>query len=123
MKRQPEGGVDLLDEQRLQALRNIGAGAEDPSFTRLIDSFLDDAYETLDEMRHAAVQQDSDSLSSLAHRLRGSAALFGAVGVAAACDLIRSRATEAVADDLAAIVEELAETLDRTQAALAQELS
>ncbi|PKO69492.1 MAG: hybrid sensor histidine kinase/response regulator [Betaproteobacteria bacterium HGW-Betaproteobacteria-16] len=62
--------------------------------------FVMSALHTIDEMRHAASSNDSVSLVNLAHRLKSSARLIGAVSLAACCDSIERSGAGCTASEM-----------------------
>lgn len=79
-----ELGYSAYDDHALE--RWVGDDAEILADFR--QRFVMSALHTIDEMRHAASSSDSVSLVNLAHRLKSSARLIGAVSLAACCDSI-----------------------------------
>jgi two-component system sensor histidine kinase/response regulator len=83
----------LLDPSRLDALRDMGAGA----FTvvdRIVGSFVAGAEESVAEVRRAVESDQHVEVARLAHKLRGSAANLGAVRVSGLCLALEQQAAD-----------------------------
>lgn len=77
--------VGPLDRRQLENLRRMTT-ADDPAFLeRLIASFRDNAPECFRAIETAVAANDAEMLRQAAHKLKGSAANFGARGLAARC--------------------------------------
>jgi two-component system, sensor histidine kinase and response regulator len=114
----PAHGTLTLDTGRLDELAEMGVSAV-PLIQRAIDNFVTGADESLDDLRLALSRKDATALRSTAHRLKGSAANLGAVGVEALAfelEELGDRGDLAGAD---ARVDELAAALQAASAALA----
>lgn len=85
-ERKPAGSLDsdtlALDPQRLTALRELGATAGPGLIPALVDAFITSSPVLLATMRSALTRNDTNSLRSAAHELKGSAANMGATRVA-----------------------------------------
>lgn len=68
----PESGFRNLDAARVEVLRGVEA------FTRVAETFLEDAPRLLKEMRRALATGDLSAAEQTAHRLKGSSANVGA---------------------------------------------
>ena len=83
---EPAGSIDgdtsALDPERLAALRELGATAGPGLLPALVDAFTTASPGLLATMRRALDNDDTNSLRSAAHELKGSAATIGAVRVA-----------------------------------------
>lgn len=81
-------GDALLDQRVLQRLKDLG-GDDDPGlFLELIDIFLQDAPQRIDEIRRGLEQGDVKLLERAAHTLKSSSANIGALQFAALCKRI-----------------------------------
>lgn len=107
LARMVEGGAGPLD---LAVVRGY-ATAEDPSFLpRLIDVYLVEADRDTATLREAVERGERDVVASLAHRLKGSSAGFGARVLADRCQALftAARASAALSADLAGVLQEYA---------------
>ena len=107
----------FLDPSRLEALRDMGAGA----FTvvdRIVGSFVAGAEESLAEVRRAVEAGHSTEVARLAHKLRGSAANLGAVRVSELCFALEQQASDGGRQEADRLVALLETALDRTIALL-----
>ena len=105
----PEPELPLLDEG---ALRELSASVgDDLAFvTELIDAYLGDAPQQVEQIRQAASVSDAASVVRPAHTLKSSSATVGAQRLAARARRLElaSRSDElgSVADDLAGLEDE-----------------
>lgn len=79
-----EMGLDAYDDQALERL----VGDDPELLADFRQRFLMSALNTMDEMRRAANRADLTSLGDLAHRLKSSCRVLGAVSLAACCERI-----------------------------------
>ena len=77
-----DGDASGLDPERLAALRELGAAAGPGLLPALVDAFTTSSPVLLATMRRALTQDDTNSLRSAAHELKGAAANMGATRVA-----------------------------------------
>lgn len=96
--------VDLKEIRRL--IDEIGAGAAD-AITDIVDSLESDAERSVKEMRAAIVRGDAKALSQAAHRLKGSSATLGVVGMAAICQELEIAGANNEMVAAAALIEQL----------------
>jgi signal transduction histidine kinase/CheY-like chemotaxis protein len=101
--------TSALDPQRLAALRELGATAGPGLIPALVDAFTTSSPVLLATMHRALLQDDTNSLRSAAHELKGAAANMGATRVA---DLARQVETGGQTADLK-LLELLGSELDR----------
>ena len=103
---------DVLDVQRLDVLRRIGAADGWGMLPRVVEAFLEAAPRQGQELRDAWQAGDDGALRAVLHRLRGSAANLGASRLAAGCAAVEASldrgapATPADADRLDALLAE-----------------
>ena len=94
-----KSGTEILDFSRLE----IFSDGDEMEMMAMIDIFLDYADESISIMRKALESNDKDSWSKAAHKLKGSAANFGADMLADLCghaeisDFMQSDSTEMLA--------------------------
>ena len=79
-----EMGLDAYDDQALERL----VGDDPDLLADFRQRFLLSALNTMDEMRRAANRADLAALGDLAHRLKSSCRVIGAVSLAACCERI-----------------------------------
>jgi signal transduction histidine kinase/DNA-binding response OmpR family regulator len=110
---EPVGPLDSdssgLDPERLAALRELGATAGPGLLPALVGAFTTSSPVLLATMHRALLQDDTNSLRSAAHELKGAAANMGATRVA---DLARQVETGGQTADLK-LLELLGSELDR----------
>jgi HPt (histidine-containing phosphotransfer) domain-containing protein len=113
----------ILDLRRLASLRLSGESGADAAFAALVELFLDTADATLGELRRAAEAEDPPGVAALAHRLKGSSALFGAERLGAACGAIEEAVRNgADAGALRSPLEVLSREVEAARAAMRREL-
>ncbi|MFC2029393.1 response regulator [Chloroflexota bacterium] len=76
--------ADVLDPRALEKLRNM-VGEDAEFLTELIDTFLEDAPQLLDEMHQATTRGDAVVLRRAAHSLKSNSAEFGAMALHDLC--------------------------------------
>ena len=120
-------GVGPTDEQIavdpliFNGLREL-AGDEAPDFLMtLVEHFLSDAPQSLEQMRLAAVRGDLYELARLAHRLKGSASNLGALGMARMCGQIREAGEARALKRASGLLNELEREFERVRAQLSRE--
>jgi CheY-like chemotaxis protein/HPt (histidine-containing phosphotransfer) domain-containing protein len=114
---QSAGGRDTLDLAVMDGFHNAGA----PDFTRrIIDQFLLEADSRVRALKDAAGHQDTSALHSVAHSLRGSAMMMGAVRLGGLCGRVEDKAAQTPAGEIPpALITEIDHELARVQDALA----
>ncbi len=106
-----------LDARALQLLEEI---ADEPGFVgKILRGFLRDAAASHAELEEAAAAGDETRLVTVAHRLKSSAAVVGADGVAVVCRRLEERG--GANGDAHATVRELGRQLSRVQEYLAKQ--
>jgi HPt (histidine-containing phosphotransfer) domain-containing protein len=88
----------------------------------LVDAFADDAVERYAQLRAAARTGNRATLGSLAHALKGSCGMFGAVQAHMICAELQDRAPELGGDAVAQLVDDLGPAIDRAVEALRERL-
>lgn len=117
------GDTPILDRRRLGLLRISDESGADPAFVALVDQFLDTSDATLRELRRAAEAEDPTGVAALAHRLKGSSALFGAERLCVACGALEKAARDgADAGALRSALEGLSREVEAARAAMRREL-
>ena len=109
----------VLDRRRFALLRVTGEGEPDAELASLVRAFLDSSRATLQELRAADRAGDRHQIAALAHRLKGSSVLFGAMRLRDAGGVLQEAARREVrapdaelAAALAAVERELAAAAD-----------
>ena len=101
-----------IDADRLDMLQRIGP-ADGSLLAGLIDTFITQAPENLANVAAAVSAGDAASLHQAAHRLKGSAANMGVVGVAAICAKLEDLAHTGRLAQAPALVRDLEAECDR----------
>jgi CheY-like chemotaxis protein len=121
---EPQGGPDVLQEDGVidpltfNGLREL-AGEEAPDFLQtLVGHFLKDVPESLAQMREALIRGDLLELARLAHRLKGSASILGALGMVRLCERVHAAAEAGSATNRKPLLAELEHEFERVQATL-----
>lgn len=110
---------ELVDSSALDELREAG-----PDFLEdLISLFARDAATRLELLHEAVRRGDAPEAKSLAHSMKGSGAGVGAVKVSQVAAELESRAAGCDLSNADALLDELESCLERTRAALEQEVS
>lgn len=117
------GPTDALDTTGTLDLAMIDGFNEvgDPDFTRhLIDQFLAEAGERVRTLQEAAGRADAHALNAVAHSLKGSSMIMGAVRLAALCAQVEAQVAAAGGGAVApALMVDINQELVRVQHALA----
>src|SRR5262249_54086286 len=98
----------------------IAAGANE-FVASLIDQFLTKATSRLRELQSAAQKTDGPDLKRTAHRLKGSAAMVGARGMASLCEQLEQIAVSKSFDRAPELITSLQKEYIRVQHALERE--
>ncbi|MDD9950210.1 MAG: Hpt domain-containing protein, partial [Zetaproteobacteria bacterium] len=75
----------ILDTDQLESLRELNEPDEDDIVTELIDIFVCNSPNVLDNLKQAVSDGDRTMLKKLAHKLKGSCANLGAKKMRALC--------------------------------------
>lgn len=96
----PLGAHDVLDMRILNELRELGGEDEPALIAELIDIFLSDAPQRLEEIAKGLTHGDLQSVERAAHTLKSSSANIGALGLSRICremeELARARNLEPI---------------------------
>jgi len=90
----------VIDQAQLAGLRAIQQPGETDFVAELIDLFLDGATSDLKALHEAQVNDDAVESHRVAHRLKGSSANMGAMGLAALCGKLEGKESTKNMDDL-----------------------
>jgi DNA-binding response OmpR family regulator len=106
-----------LDLAMIDGFNEVG----DPDFTRhLIDQFLAEASERVRTLQEAAGRADAPALNAVAHSLKGSSMIMGAVRLAALCAQVEQQVAAAAGGAVTpALMVEIDQEFVRVQHALA----
>jgi signal transduction histidine kinase/DNA-binding NarL/FixJ family response regulator len=105
------------------ALEGILASTTPAFAAEIIGLFLRDTPTRIEALRHAAEDGDADELDRVAHGLRGSAGMIGAVGIVAACARIEALVEEQRVPEAGLVVAALGADYERARQALDAERS
>jgi PAS domain S-box-containing protein len=75
----------ILDMRVIKSLRDMAGVNADKILTQIIDNYLEDAPQLLQQIREAVVSADSEALRIAAHTLRASSANLGAIAFSQLC--------------------------------------
>ena len=81
-----------LDKDRVRELQELASG-DSQLLQELVDLFLSNAPELLQQMRRAAEDEDATALGKAAHTLRGSSGQMGALRMQELCNTVQALAT------------------------------
>ncbi|MEH1871904.1 response regulator [Nostoc sp.] len=81
--------LPAINTQAIQQIREI-AGADETFLTEIIDCYLKDSSQILEQIRVALTQGDTTTLKSLAHSWKSSSAYFGATTLVLLCQEIEA---------------------------------
>ena len=105
-----------LDLAMINGFNEVG----DPDFTRhLIDQFLAEASERVRTLQDAASRADAHALNAVAHSLKGSSMIMGAVRLAALCAQVEQQVAAAGGAVTPALMVDIDQEFVRVQHALA----
>lgn len=90
----------------------------DPDGADWLQTYLDSATRSLDEVRRALAEYDRDRLSTSVHRLAGSSLCAGARRLGELCQRIEIEAQEMTPEQLAAMVDEAVAAFDTARGAI-----
>jgi CheY-like chemotaxis protein len=114
---QKERGDISMNESTAKTDVLVSQLANDTDLADLIEEFVSELPSRLNAIEKACVEHDLDTLSTLAHQLKGSAGGYGYPSISeAAAQLEQAAKTENNIDELEAIVRKVSELLRRAQA-------
>ncbi|MGH2819041.1 MAG: response regulator, partial [Actinomycetota bacterium] len=108
----PDGHV--IDLRRWRSVALLGSARAE-----LVDTYLEDAADRLDELRRAFGGARSDAAERILHTLKSSSELIGARHVASLCRKMERRCLEGNLAGARALMDDLEHQFDRVRAALA----
>ncbi len=95
---QQEFDTGTLDPAAMENLREM-VGGDEEFVVELINTFLQDAPQMLEDMRQAMEEQDAELLRRAAHSLKSNSAEFGAVFLSDLCREIERMGKEGSLDE------------------------
>lgn len=113
----PVTQLAVINPQALQELQNIG-GADGAAFLAdMIDCYLDDSTQLLQQIRDAVTQKDAITLQRLVHSWKSSSASLGATVLSNLCREVEAIASTGISD-VSEQVSQLATEYQKVEAAL-----
>lgn len=112
---------DVVDMDVLRSYEDIQGEGEPDLIVELINLYLKDVTVKLASIQEAVAEGDAGSLSRAAHGLKGSSASIGAFHVAALCEELEHGSRVDLAEQAAALIEQLEQALEGTLRALEAE--
>lgn len=103
-----------VDTAAIRQLRGLAGESGGDLVDELIELFGSNTVKLLSDLRNLAGQSDSTLAARLAHSLAGSASTVGATGIADQARLIERLALQRHLDQIPALVDRIAATLDAT---------
>lgn len=100
----PEPLLALLDQTRLDELRELGDG-DDSLLAELVEVFLRDAPERIVALREAFARHDEHALRMISHALKGSSRNIGATRLADTCQTLELTAKSHMIDNAGGIID------------------
>ncbi len=113
------GSGSVLDPSLLEQLRELGPGDDGGDmFAELVEHFVTQSADRLEELRDAAGRRDWPTLARAAHTQRGSAAVMGAAALASACAGLEAASRTADLGEARKRLQEIDAELERVTTAL-----
>ena len=97
----------IIDVRVIKSLRDMAGVNADKILTEIIDNYLEDAPQLLQQIREALAQADSDALRIAAHTLRSSSANLGAIVLAQLCKELEALGQEGITSNPEKLLESL----------------
>jgi HPt (histidine-containing phosphotransfer) domain-containing protein len=113
-------GLSVLDPSVIEAIRSLGAPGEPDVFAEVAGLFLSEVPAQLSALHAAIAEGSAESVSQIAHRLRGSALEIGALRMAPVCGAIEYAARAGSLEDAAGRADSLSQEFVATRDALQQ---
>jgi signal transduction histidine kinase/DNA-binding response OmpR family regulator len=107
-----------IDREQLQVLRDVGGSDPESFIHELVQAFLFEGAEEMNQIRTAAESIDPAALLQAAHRLKGSALNLGCTDVAAAADALESLGRSGTVAGSEPLLARLSDDFERTLLAL-----
>ncbi len=134
----PESSVSIIQAEQIELTGVVDFAAWEPirrlkrpgdpdPLGKLLARYLEDSRQLVDQLRHAIASNDPAALHAMAHRLKSSSAVLGALTVAAHCKALealgRDRRIEEAPDRFQQLERDFAAVCSVFQAALNKEMS
>ncbi|MDQ3622380.1 MAG: Hpt domain-containing protein [Verrucomicrobiota bacterium] len=116
-----EGGRDTIDTAVLASLGKDGGDGAEGLLASLIDLFIQNTPQVLDEARAALAGNSPPLLAGAAHKLKGSCANFGAERMREACLALEELANAGSLEGAAQLLGRVQEEFDDVRVALGRE--
>jgi len=116
-------GLSALDPLVIEAIRSLGAPGEPDVFAEVACLFLAEAPSQLSALHAAIADGRVESVSQIAHRLRGSALDIGALRMAPVCAAIEYAARAGSLEDAVSRADHLDREFVATRDALRQAIA
>jgi PAS domain S-box-containing protein len=116
--RPAEGDASLLDHDVIDRLFELSTGDEANFANEIIDDYIRDTPPVFAKMKECMAAGDPDKLHKLAHSIKGSSGVLGAVAVAGLCATLEARGRSGSLEGAAELIAKIEETYGRTATAL-----
>jgi two-component system, sensor histidine kinase and response regulator len=107
-----------IDREQLQVLRDVGGSDPDSFIHELVQAFVFEGAEEMNQIRIAAESVDPAALLQAAHRLKGSALNLGCTDVAATAGALESLGRSGTVAGSELLLARLSDDFERTLVAL-----
>ena len=112
--------MSSLNPETIAALKALDDG--DGFFAEMVNTFLDNAKVTFEQLYAAQAANDIRALERAAHKLRGAASTIGAQNLMAMCEALETSAREGHVPDVAGSVAAIETELQQVRLALQAEM-
>ena len=102
----------LLEVSQLDQLRGNG---QDEPFREIVSMYLEQTTKQLCKLKEAVTEQDLESISLIAHQIKGSSANLGATHLADACSRLEKESIIGNLHSSGQLMDEISGTFDRTE--------
>jgi HPt (histidine-containing phosphotransfer) domain-containing protein len=92
-----DGGLGMIDQKRLRELEE-DFGVDD--LAEIIDAFLEEAFESVDELRELDPETEREGIARRLHFLKGCARNIGAMALGDQCETLEARPADAVSPEV-----------------------
>lgn len=116
------GQDGAVDDDAIQALRELDRPGEQSFLAEMIQIFFEDSPPRLAALRSALARGDAAEVTDVAHALKGSCSNFGAQDLERLCKSLESAGRSGQLDGADALLEELFAEYARVRAALSRYL-
>lgn len=106
--------ANILNQETMDSLRELG----DDFFQELIGTFLESSQTQIDSLRKAIAEENGSGIEAAAHSLKGACYGQGAEELGTLCQEMERKGRENDLTDIAPLMRELEESLNRTCAVL-----